>query len=77
MEQELNFVTLEDDKQYAVIDEITKDDCTYVYLSSISDETDFCIRRVVQEETGKMLVGLKNNEEFEKALVYFAEKNNE
>ena len=44
--------TLEDGKQYAIIDEITENNNTYVYLSNISDETDFCIRKVKDEPKG-------------------------
>lgn len=76
MEQELDFVTLDDEKQYAIIDEITEDNITYVYLANISDETDFCIRKVKDEAKGKMLIGLKDRAEFDKALVYYANKNN-
>lgn len=76
MEQELDFVTLEDGKQYAIIDEITENNITYVYLSNISDETDFCIRKVKEETKGKMLIGLKDSAEFDKALMYYADKNN-
>ncbi len=76
MEQELDFVTLEDGKQYAIIDEITDNDTTYVYLSNISDEMDFCIRKVKDESKGKMLTGLKDDAEFDRALIYFANKNN-
>lgn len=76
MEQELEFVTLEDEKQYAIIDEITESSTTYVYLASITDETDFCIRKVVLEPTGKMLIGLKDDNEFDRALMYYAKKNN-
>lgn len=76
MEQELDFVTLEDGNQYAIIDEITENNITYVYLSNISDETDFCIRKVKEEPKGKMLIGLKDDAEFDQALMYYANKNN-
>ncbi len=76
MEQELDFVTLEDGKQYAIIDEITENNITYVYLSNISNETDFCIRKVKEEPKGKMLTGLKDDAEFDQALIYYANKNN-
>lgn len=76
MEQELDFVTLEDGKQYAIIDEITENNTIYVYLTNIADETDFCIRKVKEEPKGKMLIGLKDDAEFDQALMYYANKNN-
>lgn len=76
MEKEFEMVTLEDGKEYVIIEEITENDVTYVYLTNVEDETDFCIRKVIDEQTGKMLIGLSDNNEFDKALLYFTKKNN-
>ncbi len=72
----LDIVTLEDMLQYAVIDEITKEGNTYIYLTNISDETDFCIRKLKEENDIKILVGLDDDNEFDLALKYFESKNN-
>lgn len=72
----LDIVTLEDMLQYAVIDEITKEGNTYIYLTNISDEKDFCIRKLKEENDIKILVGLDDDNEFDLALKYFESKNN-
>ncbi|NLM63485.1 MAG: hypothetical protein GX190_04145 [Mollicutes bacterium] len=76
MKKEYDVVVLEDGLEYAVIDEITKNGNTYVYLVNVQDEEDFCIRKVVENDTEKFLVGLSSNEEFDEALLYFVNKNN-
>ena len=58
--------TLEDGIDYAVLDEINN----YVYLANVSDPKDICIRKDIGEE----LVGLDNEEEFNKALRLFQTK---
>lgn len=76
MKKEYDVVVLEDGLEYAVIDEITKNGNTYVYLVNVQDEEDFCIRKVVENDTEKFLVGLSSNEEFDEALLYFVNKTN-
>jgi hypothetical protein len=72
----LETVTLEDGKTCAVIDEISDNDITYVYLTNVEDETDFYIRKLKDDPAGKLLVGLSNDEEFDRALAIFAKKYN-
>lgn len=71
MNDNLDFTVLEDGREFAIIDEINRDNMTYVYLTSINDETDFVIRKLINDE----LIGLSNKDEFDKALLYFTEKN--
>ena len=73
---EYDVVVLEDSKEYVVIDEITENNNTYIYLTNLQDEKDFCVRKVINEGSEKHLIGLSNNEEFDQALLYFANKNN-
>lgn len=75
MEKEFETVTLEDGKDYVIISEIIENNVTYVYLVNMEDEKDFCIRKVQDGPDGKMLVGLTDNNEFDKAILYFARKN--
>lgn len=76
MEKEYEIVKLEDGKEYFIIDEITENNNTYVYLTNVEDSQSFCIRKVLNEGTEQYLVGLSTNEEFDQALLYFAKKHN-
>ena len=68
-------IKLEDGITYMVLDEIDNRDVTYVYLSNIEDEEDFCIRKVDNSKNSELLVGLDSDEEFDKALVLYTKKN--
>jgi hypothetical protein len=73
--EEIDVVTLEDGIEYAIIQEIKDGENNYVFLTNINDTNDFCIRKTEDTESGKMLVGLKDQEEFMKALKLFNQKN--
>ena len=66
-------ITLEDGKDYFVTKEITKDDTTYVYLTDMQDVSKFCIRK--KDEKKENLIGLKDKEEYYKALEIFKNEN--
>lgn len=70
----IEVIKLEDEKEYAVVDEIEDNSNTYVYLTNIEDPEDFCIRKKVLENAEEFLVGLENDNEFEQALLYFTKK---
>ena len=74
-------VVLEDNVEYDVIDKIKSDDVYYVFLSNITDIEDIVVRKeIVREEDSverHTLVGLENEEELEKALTLFLEKNSQ
>lgn len=72
---EMKCITLEDGLQYMVLDEIDFNNNTYVYLSNVEDPEDFCIRKVENDKNEELLVGLDSNEEFDKALLLYTEKN--
>lgn len=65
-------IKLEDGNDYIVIDKIDN----YVFLSNIKDSNDFCIRKEIEENEEKYLVGLDSNEEYEKVIKLLLEKNN-
>lgn len=67
-------VKLEDGLEYAVIDEITKNDIIYVYLVNVEDEYDFCIRKVDNSKKKNILIGLDNDAEFDEAMNLFSKK---
>ncbi len=64
---EVTCFTLENEKDYMLIDKIDK----YMYLSNVDDEEDFCVRI----DAGEYLEGLKDDQEFDKAMKLFYEKN--
>lgn len=67
--EELEILTI-DDKDYAVIERITDNNNTYVYVTNVDDETDFFVRK----EQNDTLLALDNEEELNKALELFAKK---
>lgn len=68
-------VVLEDNVEYLVIDKIKEKDFYYVYLINQKDDADLVVRKEVLENNDKFLVGLDDEEELEKALDLFLEKN--
>ncbi len=72
---QVKVIKLEDGLDYFVLDEIEKDNVTYVYLANVLDETDFCIRKVNMNVNEYLLVGLDNEKEFDRALEIFTDKN--
>jgi hypothetical protein len=71
---EMNFVTLEDGLEYAIIDEIEMNFQKYVYLANIKSDDGFLIRKVKDENGENYLTGLDNDQEFDKALKAFQDK---
>ena len=63
-----------DNKDYIEIDKIECNGNTYVYLSNVDDMKDFCIRKIVAREGKVFYEGLKDNDEFDLALMYFIKK---
>ncbi|MEG0794486.1 MAG: hypothetical protein RSG95_01685 [Bacilli bacterium] len=74
MEEEVDFITLEDGIDYIIIDEIMVGNTKYVYLVNENDDLDFVIRKVKIENNEDYLVGLETDEEFDYALKEFTEK---
>lgn len=70
----MDFVTLEDGIEYAIIDEIINNNQKYVYLANIKTEDGFVIRKVKNEENKEYLIGLDNDDEFDNALRAFQKK---
>lgn len=67
--EELEIITI-NDSDYAVIDRITENNNTYIYVTNIDDETDFFVRK----EQKDSLLALKDEKELHKALELFAKK---
>ena len=59
-----------------LIDKIENGNVSYVYLANEEDENDFFIRKeIIEEDETRYLISLDNEEEFDKALQLFQEKN--
>ena len=69
-------VVLEDDECYKVVDKIRDNDKAYVFLINTSDRDDLVVRKEIDENDSKYLVGLDDERELEKALNIYLEKNN-
>jgi len=69
--KEYDVVTLEDGKEYIILDEIDIDGTKYVYLSADDDEQKFKVRKVQMAGNIEMYVGLDSDQEFDKAMLYF------
>ena len=63
-------------KKYMVLNELTDDNETYVYLSNIKNPKDFVVRKVDKNDK-EVLINLDNEEEFVKAMDLFREANKE
>ena len=71
-------IILEDNKEYLIIDKIKDNDNFYIYLMNKFDETDLVVRKeIINEDDEHFLVGLKDEDEVEKALRLFLDKNEE
>ncbi len=67
---ELEFVILDDNKKYCIINEIIYNNIKYLYLTNIENIDDFTIRKEINNE----FVGLDNEEEFNKVVDIFIKK---
>mgnify|MGYP004501933857 FL=1 len=63
-----------DDKKYLVVDTIEANNVKYVYFVDDDDDTDFFVRKEVTENEEKFLIGLDDDQEYDKAMNLFIEK---
>ena len=71
MDKKLECIILENNKEYAILEKIKKEDIYYLYLFNTNDLKDFCIRKLID----KKIYGLDSNEEFDEAMLLLREKN--
>lgn len=69
--EEVEIVTLSD-KRYYLMDRVELNSSTYLVLVNINDEKDVCVRKEVEKEGKKYLVGLSSDEELQSVLKEFA-----
>ena len=63
-----------DDKKYLVVDTIEANKVKYVYFVDDDDDNDFFVRKEVTENEEKFLIGLDDDQEYDKAMNLFIEK---
>lgn len=70
----MDIVTLEDNKDYIILDTLEVEGIKYVYLveSTEAENKKVCIRKIV--DNGENLAGLDNEVEYKKALNAYTEK---
>ena len=68
-------IVLEDDECYQVIDKIKEPSKAYVYLVNTRDKDDLVVRKEIEEDEQRYLVGLDDEDELENALNLYLVKN--
>lgn len=72
--KEITTVTLEDNIDYIVISKVNIDNNTYLFLANENDPKDLCIRKEITENNIEYLVGLENEDEFNKVMLEYNKK---
>ena len=62
-----------DGKEYMLLDQVTKNENTYLYLSNVEEGNDFIIRKLNPENEEEMLP-LENEEEVKRAILLITNK---
>ncbi len=70
---ELDFITLEDDNNYAIIDTIEVNNNRYLFLADANEFTKITVRKVIREEGKEYLVKLDDEEEFDSVMSFYNE----
>ena len=61
-------------KQYLIMQELTIDKPTYVYLQNKDEEKDIIIQKITIKDDKEYLTNLENEEEYKKALMAIKKK---
>lgn len=70
---EVNVITLENEKDYIIIDTIEYNNNKYLFLSNKEDENDMCVRKVILKDK-EYLIKLESENELEEVLNVFTTK---
>ena len=74
MENEIEIINIKG-VNYIILDRITINNNTYVYLVNENDENDFFINKKVKKDDKDFLTGLDSEEEAKAAMQAYVEKN--
>ena len=72
--QEIEVITLEDNKDYNVMDKKEQNGFTYLLLANVEDDTDICVRKEVTKDDKTYIAMLSNDEELDSVLKLFAKE---
>lgn len=64
-----------DEKEYYVVDKVKYNNQIYYYLVSLTDNKDILIRKYILRDGKEYLIGLENEEEFNKVLESYIREN--
>lgn len=72
-----NFVyNLDDsDKEYFIVDESILDNTKYTFFAEVENPKNFCFRKTIIEDGEEYYIGLDDENEFNKVLLFFTKKN--
>lgn len=73
-EEKLNVVTLDNGVEYSEVDRLEYDGNIYAFLTNLNQIKDFCIKKVLKDDNGELVVGLDSEEEFNNILSLFVNK---
>jgi len=71
---EVNVITLENGKDYLIVEALEVNNNRYLFLVNEDDEQDSCIRKVITENNEEYLIKLDDKEEYENVMTTFNEK---
>ncbi len=72
--QEVEVITLEDNKDYNVMDKIEQNGFTYLLLANVDDDTDICVRKEIIKDGSSYIAMLSDEEELDSVLKLFAKE---
>ncbi|MGN1337675.1 MAG: hypothetical protein ACI4WW_04290 [Candidatus Coprovivens sp.] len=73
MEETIDYLVI-DNKRYAILNEIEDKGNKYVLFANLDDVNDICVRKVVVDEEDDYIVGLDNQEEFDRVMLLFSKE---
>lgn len=68
-------IILDDGIEYIIYDTQTIDNTEYTLFANINDNKDICFRKTIKQNGEDYYIGLDNEKEYEKVLLYFTRKN--
>ena len=71
---EVDMLTLENNKEYMIVETLLNEGNKYLFLVNKDDNEDIVVRKVIQKEDGEYIVKLDNDDEFEEIMYLFKEK---
>lgn len=71
----LESIILDDGIEYYIYDTKIINDIEYTLFVNVNDEEDICFRKTIIENGEKYFIGLDDEKEFEKVILYFSKEN--